>query len=81
MELLMTYSATSTHTCTHYLASTDDCPPSSSEAPTTKSVSALPSSGWADHTQLKAHPLPAMDESHTCADSRQWMNVSYVHAL
>lgn len=70
-----------THTHTHYLASTDDRPASSRETPTAKSLSALPSSGWADHAQLKAHPLPAMDESHSRGHSRQWMNVSYVHAL
>ena len=75
-----THTHTNTNTNTHYLASTDDRPASSRETPKAKSLSALPSSGWVDHAQLKAHPLPAMDESHSRTHSRQWMNVSYVHA-
>lgn len=46
-----------------------------------ESLSALPPEGWADLAQLKAHPLPAVDESRSRTYSRQWMSVSYVHAL
>lgn len=68
-----------THTYTQYLTFIDDRPASSRVTPTAKSFSALPSSGWADHAQLKAHPLPAKDEStHLPTQRNGWMSHMYM---
>lgn len=86
MDLLMAYSFLFARMCTHtqthtHLTSTDDCAASDKEAPMAKSLPALQYNSWADCTQLKAHPHAATDASRSRVHSRQWMNVSYVHAL